>query len=252
MRFYETNIKAIVLAAGKGTRLQTDDCDAPKVMRSACGEPLLQHVLDALSFIDKKEIVVVVGYKKDDVIDRFGGYAFAIQEEQLGTGHAVMSAETEVSGFDGSVLVCCGDMPAVRRVTYEALVRSHLDDGNDCTILTGESSLRLPYGRIVRSQDGGFQEIMEERDCTPEHLRITELNSGIYVFRAPPLFEALKDLKRDNAQGEYYLTDAPKIMRENGARVGLFRRDLGDEIIGVNTPEQLAQVEAILFGRGNK
>ena len=247
----KTKIKAVVLAAGKGTRLQTEDSDAPKVMRAACGKPLLWYVLDALSFIEKKDVVIVVGYKKDEVVSRFEGYTFAEQERQLGTGHAVMAAESRLSGFSGVVLVCYGDMPAIRRETYEALIEAHFEHGNDCTILTGESSIPLPYGRIVRDKNGRFLYVAEDRDCTPEQLEITELNSGVYMFSAPLLLQALKSLGCENAQGEYYITDVPAIMRDSGARVGLLRRDLGDEIIGVNTPEQLAQVEAILKARGN-
>jgi len=242
----KAGLKVVVLAAGKGTRLQTEDNDAPKVMRIACGKPLLWHVLDALSFIDKKDIIIVVGYKKEDVFDCFSSYRYAEQTEQLGTGHAVMAAKEELLGFDGAVLVCYGDMPAIRRDTYKALIDTHLEEDNDCTILTGECSIPLPYGRIIRDIGGGFLHVVEDRDCTPEQLEIKELNSGVYAFRSKMLLEALKELKQDNVQGEYYLTDVPAIMQAGGARVGLYKRDLGDEIIGVNTLEQLMQVEGIL------
>jgi UDP-N-acetylglucosamine diphosphorylase/glucosamine-1-phosphate N-acetyltransferase len=245
------DIKAVVLAAGRGTRLRSGggNTDIPKVMRLACGKPLLWYVLDALSFISSGDIIIVAGYKKTEVMDSFGGYTYAVQDEQLGTGHAVMAAAGSLSGFSGTVLVCYGDMPAVRRSTYEALISSHLEESNDCTILTGESSLGLPYGRIIRSDSGGFREIVEDRDCTAEQKLITELNSGVYAFRAPLLFDALTRVKRNNAQGEYYLTDVPSIMLAEKAKVGIHRRDLGDEILGVNTLEQLELVEEILRGR---
>ena len=243
------NVKAIVLAAGKGTRLQTDEYDAPKVMRAVCGKPLLGYVLDALGFINKEDIIIVVGYKKEQIIDKFGDYPTAIQAEQLGTGHAVMAAAEHIEGFDGSVLVCYGDMPALTRGRYEELAKTHFEHQNDCTILTGESDGALAFGRIVRDRNGDFVEVVEERDCTPEQLSITELNSGVYMFRASELLKALKGLKRDNSQGEYYLTDAPAIIRENGLKVGLYHCNLGDEIIGVNTLEQLAQVEEILTSK---
>ena len=267
-------LRAVVLAAGKGTRLQTEDDDAPKVMRQARGKPLLRYVLDALSFMKEEDITIVVGYKKDEIIDRFQGYSFAVQAEQLGTGHAVMAASQALSSFEGSVLVCYGDMPVVRRDTYEALVEEHFARGNDCTILTGEAAAvrgqpdavqgqpedvrgqpaadrgqpeaDLPYGRVIRDSNGDFLCVVEDRDCTPEQRAIRELNSGVYVFRAQPLMEALKMLKNDNTQNEYYLTDVPAILREGGAAVGLLKRDLGDEMIGVNTLAQLAQVERIL------
>jgi len=245
----DTSIKAIVLAAGKGTRLYAGGSDAPKVMRAACGKPLLWHVLNALSFIGKKDVIIVVGYKKDEVKDYFKGYIYAEQHEQMGTGHAVMAAEAELANYSNSVMVCYGDMPAVRRETYEALVQAHYEQGNECTILTGESSLRLPYGRIIRDENGVFLQIVEERDCTQEQMNITELNSGVYIFRAPPLFKALKSLKCDNTQGEYYLTDVPAIMRADGAKVGIYKRDLDDEMVGVNTLTQLKQVEEIIMKR---
>ena len=245
----ETRLKAVVLAAGKGTRLRIGDTDAPKVMRQARGKPLLSYVLDSLAFIGKADTIIVVGYGRDAVSGFFPGYAYAVQEKQLGTGHAVMAASGMLSGYDGPVLVCYGDMPAVRRETYEALVSEHVESKNACTILTGESSLPLPYGRVLRDVDGAFLHVVEDRDCTPEQKKITELNSGVYVFNSPRLLEALLDLKSDNTQGEYYLTDVPAILGARNLRVGLHKRDLGDEIIGVNTAEQLAQVEEILRKR---
>jgi len=242
----ESRIKAVVLAAGKGTRLQESESDAPKVMRQVCGRPMLVYVLDALSFIEKNDVIIVVGYKKEAITDSFRGYAYAEQTEQLGTGHAVMAAQAELFGFDGAVLVCYGDMPLIKRSTYEDLLHEHFTLNNDCTVLTGESSLSLPFGRIVRETGGGFVRVVEERDCSPEELEITELNTGVYVFRAPMLLEALKKINTDNAQGEYYITDAPAIMRSGGAKVGAYKRTIGDEILGVNTLEQLMYVEKVL------
>lgn len=239
-------IKAIILAAGKGTRLQTEGCELPKVMRLANGKPLLFYVLKALDFISADDAVIVVGYKKESVIDAFGGYSYAVQTEQLGTGHAVMAALNQLDGFDGDLLVCCGDMPLIKKSTYEALCDTHRRDKNDCTILTGSSSLELPYGRILRDKSGCFCGMVEDRDATPEQRQITELNSGVYVFDAEALRSVLYRLKSDNAQGEYYLTDAPTLMLEQGKRIGVCRRELGCEIIGVNTPAQLSQVEELL------
>jgi len=239
-------LKAVVLAAGKGTRLQENEGDAPKVMREVCGRPMLSYVLDALSFLPKENVVIVVGYKKEEIVGRYSGYVYAEQTEQLGTGHAVLAAQSELEGFDGAVLVCYGDMPLLARETYESLLQTHFLKGNDCTILTGESTSKLPYGRIVRNSIGEFLRVVEEKDCSPEELQITELNTGVYVFRAPQLLKALKEVKTNNAQGEYYITDVPGIMRNDGLQVGAFKRAAGDEMIGVNTLEQLALVEEIL------
>jgi UDP-N-acetylglucosamine diphosphorylase/glucosamine-1-phosphate N-acetyltransferase len=242
-------IKAVVLAAGKGTRLQTEGCDLPKVMREAAGRPLLAYVLDGLSFIPKEDIIIVVGYKKESVQEQFSGYDFAVQQEQLGTGHAVMAAGDALSTYVGDVLVCCGDMPLLTRETYSALANIHIREQNDCTILTSESDKVLPFGRILRDGSGRFREVVEDRDCTPEQKAIKELNTGVYVFNAGSLFPVLRQLRTDNAQGEYYLTDVPAIMRDQGMKIGICKQDLGSDIIGVNTLEQLREVEDILYKR---
>jgi len=242
-------LKAVVLAAGKGTRLHTDEIDAPKVMREACGKPLLWYVLEALSFIGKKDTILVVGYKKDSVLKSFSEYPYAVQNEQLGTGHAVMAAKRELAGFTGALLVCYGDMPAVKHEVYEQLLQTHIKEGNNCTLLTGESTLNMSFGRIIRDENGDFLHVVEEKDCTPQQLEITELNTGVYVFDTPMLLNALKELKNDNSQNEYYVTDVPAIMKEHGAKIGIFKKNLGDDIIGVNTLEQLKMVETILSER---
>jgi UDP-N-acetylglucosamine diphosphorylase/glucosamine-1-phosphate N-acetyltransferase len=242
----DTKLKAVVLAAGKGTRLQTEGSDLPKVMRLAAGRPLLAHVLSALDFISAQDCVIVVGYQKEAVTAAFPAYAFAEQKEQLGTGHAVMAAFTALEDYDGDLLVCCGDMPLIRRETYLALLDAHRSAGNTCTILTGTSALALPYGRILRDADGTFCGMVEDRDASPEQKEIRELNSGVYVFNAASLRSVLSELKSDNAQGEYYLTDAPLLLKQKGLRVGVCFRELGYEIIGVNTPEQLLQTEELL------
>ncbi|MCF0121238.1 MAG: NTP transferase domain-containing protein [Oscillospiraceae bacterium] len=242
----DKKLYAVILAAGKGTRLRTEGCDLPKVMRVACGRPLLSYVTEALSFIPKEDMTVVVGYKREKVVEAFEGYRFAVQEEQLGTGHAVACALEQSELTDGAVLVCCGDMPLISAETYEALVRTHFDEGNSCTFLTGTSDIPLPYGRVKRDADGKFLCIVEDRDCSEEEKKIEELNSGVYVFDAAMLGRALKELRNDNVQGEYYLTDAPAIMTKLGGTIGICRRELGFEIIGVNSIEQLNQVEEIL------
>ena len=239
-------IKAVVLAAGKGTRLQQEGITLPKVMRRAAGRPLLDYVLQALSFLPREDILLVVGYHKEDVLAAYPDYPAAEQAEQLGTGHAVQCALAGLKGFDGSVLVCCGDMPLMRRETYESLVRTHQEEGNWCTLLSGHSEEPLPYGRIVRDGAGNFARIVEDRDCTPAERAIRELNAGVYLFRTPELRACLGQLRRDNAQGEYYLTDVPALMLSRGGRVGVCDRCTPQEMLGVNTPEQLAQVEALL------
>lgn len=243
-------VKSIVLAAGKGTRMRTDGSDAPKVMRLALGKPLLSYVLSSLPVENMRDAIVVVGYMKEQVMEAFPDCTFAVQSEQLGTGHAVMCAEDALNGFSGNVLICCGDTPLVTRDTYTALLNTHIEEGNDCTMLSGTSKAPMKgYGRVLHASDGGFDKIIEEKDCTPEEAAIQEYNSGIYIFKAQKLFTALKELKTDNAQGEYYLTDTPVIMKNRGDKVGICVREMGSELIGVNTPEQLREVERILSQR---
>ncbi|MBR6789466.1 MAG: UDP-N-acetylglucosamine diphosphorylase, partial [Oscillospiraceae bacterium] len=148
--------------------------------------------------------------------------------------------------YDGPVLVCYGDMPMFKKSTYENLVKVHEESGNDCTILTGVTDRKLAYGRIVRDENGNFVGVVEDRDCTPEQKLINELNVGIYVFDSKKLFPCLSELKSNNAQGEYYLTDVPSIMMSKGYKIGTYSTHDGNEILGVNTPEELELCESLL------
>ena len=236
-------VKAVVLAAGKGTRLQQEGITLPKVMRLAAGRPLLSYVLEALDFLPREDTVLVVGYQKEAVLAAYPDYPAAEQAQQLGTGHAVQCAAGELAGFDGHVLVCCGDMPLMKRETYQSLVDTHLREGNLCTLLSGRSEEELPYGRIVRDGQGRFARIVEDKDCTPEEKAIRELNAGVYLFHAPELMACLSQLRCDNAQGEYYLTDVPALLLARGGKVGVCDSCTPVEMLGVNTPAQLAAVE---------
>ncbi len=238
-------LKTIVLAAGKGTRLAQEGIDLPKAMRLALGKPLLGYVLEALP-TGKKDTVIVVGYKKEYITAAYPDYTFAEQKEQLGTGHAVMCAVPALGDYDGDVMICCGDMPLVKKETYAALAEAHMRSGAACTVLSGRSDEPLPFGRVLRDENGDFERIVEDRDCTPEQKRIRELNAGIYVVDFKKMVSALHELRTDNAQGEYYLTDLPQILKNRGEKVAVCVRDMGDELIGVNTPAQLEQVERIL------
>lgn len=237
-------MKAIVLAAGKGKRLQSEMFNLPKVLREANGKPLIEHVLGHIDFIDKQDTVIVVGYMKEKVIECVGdAYRYSVQEEQKGTGHAVQCASGQFDGYDGDVLILYGDMPLVRRETYQAVIEKHQASGADCTLLTAVVDDPPAYGRIVRDKDGAVQAIVEDKDCDEEQKKIKELNVGIYVFKAPLLFEGLKKLKNSNAQGEYYLTDMPMIFLSEGKKVETYSIDSLTEIYGVNTLEDLAFCE---------
>ena len=239
-------VKAVVLAAGKGTRLHSEEYDLPKVLREADGKPLLHYVLQALDFLPQKDTILVVGYQGEKVKDRFSDYPAVWQVPQNGTGHAVQCAREELRDFDGTVLVCCGDMPLLKRETYQALLSEHEKNDCPCTFLTGTTELDLPFGRILRDEKGGFLRVVEDRDCTRSQKEIRELNAGVYAFDCQELLACLELLKNDNAQGEYYLTDVPEHMRNRGGHIGLCCVELGNQIIGVNTPEQLQMVEDCL------
>ena len=239
-------IKALVLSAGKGTRLAQEGIDTPKVMRLAHGKPLLHYVLSALDFLPRENVILVVGYKREAVLAAYGDYPHAVQEPQLGTGHAVQCAAQYLQDFDGHVLVCCGDTPLMRQATYRSLAELHLRADNDCTVLSAHVSDGESYGRILRTPQGGLKAIVEAKDCTPQDALVTEVNTGVYLFRARPLLEALGHLKNNNAQGEYYRTDVPGYLLARGGRVGVCDTCSVQEMLGVNTPRQLQEVEDIL------
>ena len=226
-------VKALVLAAGKGTRLQTEGIDLPKVMRLADGKPLLHYVLSALDFLPPEDVILVVGWKKEAVLEAYPQYPHAVQAEQHGTGHAVQCAAPLLEGFQGHVIICCGDAPLMKKETFQALADAHLREGNACTLLSAVLPEGGNYGRILREADGSFRAIVEE-------------NTGTYVFHVPELLSSLGKLKNDNAQGELYLTDVPAFIKEAGGRVGLCDTCSPDEMLGVNTVEQLQEVEAVL------
>ncbi len=247
------DIKAVVLAAGKGTRLGSEQAQLPKVMRPVLGRPMLSYVLDALDFLPPENITIVVGFLRQTVIDHFGpSYRYAVQDAQLGTGHAVSCARDSFQDFEGPVLVCCGDMPLVRRETYQALLETHLREGNACTLLAGTSSVELGFGRVACDGEGRFLRVIEYKDCTPEQRAIPMLNAGAYFFDAGLLRDALPRLQNSNAAGEYYLTDIPELLLADGHRVGVYHSRIDGEILGVNTPEHLAAVEASLRARQGK
>lgn len=237
-------MKAIVLAAGKGTRLQSEKANLPKVMRLANDRPLIDYCLESINFIEPKDTNIVVGYMRDKIMEHLGNnFNFAVQEQQLGTGHAVMSTYSQLEKYDGDVLVIYGDMPLIKKKTFEALVEEHKKSSADLTILTAEVERLLPYGRIIRDAAGKIVDIIEEKDASEEIRRINELNVGVIVAKSKLLFEALRGLKNDNVAGEYYLTDATGIFVKNHWNISSYKITNEAEIRGVNTLEDLRFVE---------
>lgn len=243
------SIKALVLAAGKGTRLQTEGVDLPKVLRQAAGRPLLAYVLDELSFLPAEDTILVVGWMKDKVLSAFPQYPHAVQEELNGTGGAVRYAAPLLTDPAGHVLICCGDTPLMSQATFRSLLDTHLREGSDCTLLSARLEDGGNYGRVIRDADGAFEAIVEARDCTPEQAAVTEVNTGTYVFRVDRLLACLGQLTTDNAQGELYLTDVPALIRAAGGKVSLCDTCSPQEMLGVNTVEQLSEVEQVIRAR---
>ena len=243
-------IRAIVPAAGKGSRLQSVCGDLPKAMFSVLKRPMLEFVLDNLSFIDKKDICIVVGYGKEKIMEHFGdSYCYVEQKQQLGTGHAVMECAGEFKDFDGSVLVTFGDMPLFRREEMAAMCRQHAESGADCTLMTAANESLKLWARIVRDENGRFARVVEGKDCTPEQALIKELFSGVMVFNSKSLFQVLPQVGCANVQKEYYVTEVPELMVKCGMKVDTYFTKDGDDLRGINTPEDLEICERILEKR---
>ncbi len=241
-------MKLLVMAAGKGKRLNSEATGIPKAMRKACGKPLLHYILKNTEFIKDEDKVLIVGFMKDVILDAYPELAHAYQAEQKGTGHAVMCAADAFADYDGDIMVVNGDMPLVKRETLEKLAEYHTANKNDCTILTctQKDGEIMPYGRIVRDENGNFVCVTEQKDATEEERLIRELNVGMYVFDSKKLFEALKNVSASRATGEYYITDVPHIMKKMNLKVDAFSYGDIDEFIGVNTEEDLKNVERLL------
>ena len=243
-------IRAIIPAAGKGKRLQKISGDLPKAMFRVGNRPMLEIVLDNIGFIDQENVYIVVGCGKEKIIEHFGSnYHYTEQKEQLGTGHAVMTCAEAFRGFDGSVLVTFGDMPLFRREEMEKMCRQHQESGADCTLMTAENPELTLWARVVRDEEGKFTSIVEGKDCTPEQEKITELFSGVMVFNSKSLFEVLPQVGCANAQQEYYLTEVPELMIKQGLKVDTYFTKDGDDLRGINTPEDLEVCERILQQR---
>lgn len=243
-------IRAIVPAAGKGSRLQQISGDLPKAMFTVENRPMLEYVLENISFIDQKDIYIVVGYGKEKILEHFGNcYHYVEQKQQLGTGHAVMECAEAFENFDGSVLISFGDMPLFRKEEMEAMCRQHAEQGADCTLMTAQNDSLKLWARVIRDENGCFSRIVEGKDCTPEEAAIKELFSGVLVFNSKSLFKILPLVGCANVQKEYYVTEVPELMVRHGMKVETYFTKDGDDLRGINTPEDLEVCERILAKR---
>ena len=241
---------AIILAAGKGTRMKSD---LPKVLHKVAGISMLEHVFRSVNAIDPEKTVTVVGHKAELVEQVLAGQTdFVRQTEQLGTGHAVMMAEPVLENLTGQTLVIAGDTPLITGESLKNLIDFHINHKNVATILTAEADNPFGYGRIVRNQHDEVLKIVEQKDASDFEQQIKEINTGTYVFDNARLFEALKNINTNNAQGEYYITDVIGIFRENGEKVGADTLKDFDESLGVNDRVALATAESVMRRRINQ
>jgi len=240
---------AIILAAGESTRMNTK---LPKVLHEVCGRPMLAYVLDACREVAVSKILVVVGYNKDQVIERYkdcDDIVFVEQDEQKGTAHAVMCCKEHIAGFEGQVLVLCGDGPLIRSEMLKTLVEKHASEMSAATLATSIFDDPMGYGRIVRDSYGNIQGIVEDKDCTDQQRRIKEINPSYYCFDAPVLLEALDKITPDNAKNEYYLTDALHVIIHTGHKVMAVTAVAAQDALGVNDREQLSRAGKIMQRR---
>lgn len=244
-------VAAILLAAGKGTRMRTELC---KVMHTVLGRPMLAHVIDACRDADVSDCFVVVGYGREAVMDAFAGDAhlrWIHQEQQLGTGHAVLCCRDAVVGKYDDVLVLCGDGPLIRAETIRALLDRHRADGAAATLATAILDDPTGYGRIERDAAGNLRGIVEHGDCSEAQRAIREVNPSYYCFRTTDLFAALADVQPNNKKGEYYLTDAIAILNRAGGKVGAISAVPPEDVFSINSRQDLALVNTVMRDRVN-
>jgi len=243
-------LASIVLAAGQGKRMKSA---LPKPLHRLCGKPMLSHVLAALRPLGPQPQVVIIGVGAEQVRSTFDepDVVWAVQEQQLGTGHAAASAREALADFTGDVLVTCADIPLVRSETWERVLGEHRKQGAAATIVTALFRDPTGYGRVIRDESGQVRRIVEEADCDEITRGLNEGNVSVYCFSAPALFEALTKLRPDNEQGEYYLTDVVEVLVEARQKVIPVLAD-PDEVMGINDRAQLAHAERLLRGRINR
>ena len=245
----ETHI--VVLAAGQGTRMKSN---LPKVLHPIAGRPMIERVLDTANTVLPTTITLIVGHKAETVRDRLGNrpnLAVAIQEPQLGTAHALQQAEPLLAGRSGSLILLSGDVPLLSPNTLKRLLETHRGSGAAATVVTATVDRPYGYGRIVRTR-GRITRIVEERDASPTQRQIKEINSGIYAFDLPPLFDALRGIASQNAQGEFYLTDLIAIYRRRKLPVETLLIENAQEIRGINSRSELAEVSRLVRQKKNE
>lgn len=242
------NLKTLILAAGKGTRMKSN---IPKIVHKVNGIPMISKIITVLEEIGSTENILILGYKKEEVLKVVGeNSSYVLQNEQLGTGHAVIQAKDKLKDYDGDVMVVYGDTPLLKPETLKKLYNFHKDSGAVTTILTSIYENPFGYGRIVK-ENGLVKAIVEEKEANDEVKKIKEVNAGVYCFNSKELFKALNKINNNNEKGEYYLTDVIGIQVNENKKVRSFILEDSMEILGVNSKVELAQAGNILRDRKN-
>ncbi|MGM8215712.1 bifunctional UDP-N-acetylglucosamine diphosphorylase/glucosamine-1-phosphate N-acetyltransferase GlmU [Bacillaceae bacterium W0354] len=245
-----SNRYAVVLAAGIGSRMKSK---LYKVLHPVCDKPMVQHVVDQLNQLNLEQIITVVGFGAEKVQEQLGhDTEYVIQEEQLGTGHAVQMAEPHLSHKSGTTIVVCGDTPLLTANTLQRLMEYHENEHAKATVLTAIIENPSGYGRVIRNSQGELEKIIEDKDASDEEKLVNEINTGVYCFDNDLLFTALKQVTNNNAQGEYYLPDVLQIAKHHGEKVLAFSTEDFEETIGVNDRVALSNAEKIMRRRINE
>lgn len=241
-------MKAIILAAGKGTRFNSEQADLPKSMREILGRPILSYVLDSLGFISNEDIYTIVKFKKEKIMTAFPQLNYIEQgDDGYGTGYAVECAKDLFKDYHGDLVVICGDTPLISRETISNMIKMHKEENNSCTILSCVGEKGQMLGRMVRDEQGKLVSITEAKDCTKEQFdNICEYNAATYIFNCDDLFSALEKVTNSKVTNEKYLTDVPAILMNEGKNVNAYVSQHSEEILGVNCPADLEVVERFL------
>ncbi|MDC1020854.1 sugar phosphate nucleotidyltransferase [Candidatus Marinimicrobia bacterium] len=230
-----------ILAAGKGSRMEST---LPKVLHKLNGKSLIDYVLETASELKPQSTTLVVGFEKDLVKSHTKNYKvnYVSQDNQLGTGHAVLQMQNVLENQKGHLLILSGDVPNIKSASLFPIIRHHIKNNHSATVLTAIVSDSTGYGRIIRNINGDLLKIVEEKDCNNEQRNIKEINSGIFIFKISELFPQLKNIKSNNAQKEYYLTDVMELI---GEKMSIHASIIGDssEVLGINTVNQLSDLE---------